>query len=274
MTVPEPIQLPDIQSAVDTRKLPIEAVGIKGLRLPLVVDSGTGPQATVAEATMTVALAPTVKGTHMSRFVEILEAQASPLTPASFQTLVADMLDRLGATGGRIDLRFPYFVKKRAPVSGVVSKMDYDVRWRGAFNGCDSYTFRMRVQVPVTSLCPCSREISVYGAHNQRSHIGIEAGFTAEMTIEELISIAEQAASCELYGLLKRPDEKFVTERAYDNPKFVEDLVRDIALVLKADARVRGFTVEAENFESIHNHSAIGRISYWPNARSPDADAG
>jgi GTP cyclohydrolase FolE2 len=197
----------------------------------------------------------------MSRFVELLEAGGAELDPKRFRRLVFDMLDRLEARSGTIEMQFPYFVSKAAPVSGVSSRLDYEVSWRGTVDDDGRYSFRTRVMVPATSLCPCSKEISAYGAHNQRSHISIEAELTAGMTIEELIAVAERSASCEVYGLLKRPDEKYVTERAYDNPKFVEDLVRDVALELNRDPRVGVYTVEAENFESIHNHSAFARIT-------------
>jgi GTP cyclohydrolase IB len=158
-------------------------------------------------------------------------------------------------------MRFPYFARKTAPVSGVQSQLDYEVCWRASACEGEPHEFSMRVTVPATSLCPCSKEISAYGAHNQRSHISIEAVLAGEMPIAELIAIAERSASCEVYGLLKRQDEKFVTERAYENPKFVEDLVRDVALALNAEPRVGAYAVEAENFESIHNHSAIARIA-------------
>ncbi len=171
------------------------------------------------------------------------------------------MLGRLEARSGSIELRFPYFVRKSAPVSGVQSQLDYDVCWRADMSDEGRYSFWMDVTVPATSLCPCSKEISAYGAHNQRSHIRIEAEIAGEVTIEELIAIAERSASCEVYGLLKRPDDKYVTERAYDNPKFVEDLVRDVALALQQERRVGAYVVEAENFESIHNHSAFARIA-------------
>jgi MptA/FolE2 family GTP cyclohydrolase len=157
-------------------------------------------------------------------------------------------------------MRFPYFVRKAAPVSGVASLLDCDVQWRAEAAAHGTCEFAMQVTTPVTSLCPCSKEISDYGAHNQRSHVRIDARLAGAMAIEELVAVAERGASCEVYGLLKRPDEKYVTEKAYDNPKFVEDLVRDVALALRSDPRVLAFTVEAENFESIHNHSAFARI--------------
>jgi GTP cyclohydrolase I len=260
MNAPERIFLHDVQAERDPRNLRIGAVGVKGLRYPMAVKAGSGVVQTIATFTMTVALPPTQKGTHMSRFVELLEAQTQPLDSARFTRLVADMLDRLQAASGTIEMRFPYFVRKAAPVSGVQSLLDYEVTWRGTVSEAGRFSFWTEVVVPATSLCPCSKEISEYGAHNQRSALTIRAEVLDDISVEELIRIAEDSASCELYGLLKRPDEKFVTERAYDHPKFVEDLVRDIALALEQERRVAGYSVEAENFESIHNHSAFARI--------------
>ncbi|HLO62965.1 MAG TPA: GTP cyclohydrolase FolE2 [Azonexus sp.] len=261
MNAPEKvILLPDIQSQEDSRELSIQAVGVNGVRYPVTILSGAKPSPTIATLSLTVGLPAQVKGTHMSRFIELMEAQAAPLDQAAFKRLLFDMVERLGAKSGMIDMRFPYFVTKRAPVSGVQSLLDYQVGWQGKLSESGVYSFAMQVMVAATSLCPCSKEISDYGAHNQRSHISIDAELADDMPIEELIAIAEGSASCEVYGLLKRPDEKYVTERAYDNPKFVEDVVRDVALALNRDKRVTAYTVEAENFESIHNHSAFARI--------------
>ena len=261
MNAPEKVTLlPDIQSQGDSRELPIQAVGVNGVRYPVTIQSGARLLPTIATLSLTVGLAAQVKGRHMSRFIELMEAQTGPLDQATFKAMLFTMVDRLGAKSGTIDMRFPYFVPKRAPVSGVQSLLDYQVGWQGAVSDRGEYSFSMHVMVPATSLCPCSKEISDYGAHNQRSHISIDAELAGDMQIEELIAIAEGSASCEVYGLLKRPDEKYVTERAYDNPKFVEDLVRDVALALNKDRRVAAYTVEAENFESIHNHSAFARI--------------
>ncbi|HEY2863195.1 MAG TPA: GTP cyclohydrolase FolE2 [Casimicrobiaceae bacterium] len=260
MNAPEHIDLPDIQSQLDSRDLCIDAVGIKGVRYPMTMLKSGRPVTTIATCSMTVGLSAFAKGTHMSRFIELLERQTDPLSQRRFQAMTIDMLERLDAHGGTIEMSFPYFVRKAAPISGVESELDYDVRWRGSVADDGVYSFWMLVVVPATSLCPCSKEISDYGAHNQRSNITIEAQLAGEMAIEELIAVAERSASCEVYGLLKRVDEKYVTERAYDNPKFVEDLVRDVALALNDEPRVLTYTVEAENFESIHNHSAFARI--------------
>jgi GTP cyclohydrolase FolE2 len=261
MNAPEKIAfLPDIQSEVDSRDLRIDAVGINRVRYPITIRADKRLLPTIATLSMTVGLPAVTKGTHMSRFVELLEARTEALDQERFRTILLDMLERLDARSGSIEMRFPYFVRKTAPVSGVQSQLDYEVCWRGSVSADGRYAFWMHVTVPATSLCPCSKEISAYGAHNQRSHISIEAELAGEMAIEELIAIAERSASCEVYGLLKRQDEKYVTERAYDNPKFVEDIVRDVALALNQEPHVGAYVVEVENFESIHNHSAFARI--------------
>jgi GTP cyclohydrolase I len=261
MNAPDRFLLPDIQATPDGRALAIDRVGIKSLRHPVTVARPDGTaQPTVATFDMYVALPDHVKGTHMSRFIEIAHGLAAPLSVVGFRELMARMLARLDAAAGYIEARFPYFVSKRAPASGVASLMDYEVSFRAEVRPGRGYDFTVTVVVPVTSLCPCSKEISEYGAHNQRSHVTIAATVEGEITIEALIAIAERHASCELYGLLKRTDEKWVTERAYDNPKFVEDLVRDVARELARDERVVAFTVESENFESIHNHSAYALV--------------
>ena len=260
MNAPERLVFPDLQSQFDSRDIHIDGVGIKGVRYPLAISAHGEPVATIATLSLTVGLSASAKGTHMSRFIELLEAQTEALDQAHFKTLVLEMLERLGARTGAIEMRFPYFVRKSAPVSGATSALDYEVCWRGSVTAEEGYGFSMQVTVPVTSLCPCSKEISAYGAHNQRSHVTIDAELAGAMAIEELIEIAEGCASCEVYSLLKRADEKYVTETAYDNPKFVEDLVRDVALALNREPRILAYVVEAENFESIHNHSAFARV--------------
>ncbi len=254
------LPMPDVQSSVDLRRISIDRVGIKGIRHPVRIQSASGEiQHTIATFSMTVRLAHDVKGTHMSRFVELLEANEDVFSVATFPALLAKMVKRLQVDEGRIDMAFPYFIRKSAPVSGVSSLMDYDVVLSGSIkDGVSRIT--TRVVAAVTSLCPCSKEISAYGAHNQRSHITIAVSGRRAMAVEDIVRIAEDQASSELYGILKRPDEKFITERAYDNPKFVEDLVRDVAAALDADARVDAYVVETENFESIHNHSAYAVI--------------
>jgi GTP cyclohydrolase IB len=254
--------LPDTQSLPDLRRLAIQKVGIKSLRYPIALASPGGEvQHTVADFEMTVGLPHDVKGTHMSRFVEVLERHRRPLDLAGFAGLHEAMLARLDATSGSTTARFPYFVRKAAPVSGIESLLDYEAGWV-AETGSDRRTRQtVELAAPVTSLCPCSKGISDYGAHNQRSRIAIRAEVVAgNVAFEEIARAAEEAASCEVFGLLKRADEKWVTERAYDNPKFVEDLVRDVALHLSHDPRLGRFTVASENFESIHNHSAFAEI--------------
>jgi GTP cyclohydrolase I len=256
--------LPDVQATADVRNIAIQRVGIRSIRHPVLVASPTGPQPSVATVDMYVALPAQQKGTHMSRFIEVLQASRAPLSSTALRSLLGAMLERLEAQAGYLELRFPYFVRKAAPVSGVESLLDYEITLSAeqiAGAGAGSTRLVQKVVAPVTSLCPCSKKVADYGAHNQRSHVTIAVELAGEMTLEEQIRIAEHAASSELWGLLKRSDEKYVTERAYDNPKFVEDIVRDIALALKRDTRVLAYTVAAENFESIHNHSAYALIA-------------
>ena len=250
----------DVQARADTRRIPIDKVGIKGIRHPVRVrDRSGGEQHTIATIDMFVTLPHDFKGTHMSRFVEILNDHEYEITVESFRVMLKEMAELLEAKSGYIQMSFPYFVNKAAPVSGVQSLMDYQVTLTGTVDESGT-VMRVKVVVPVTSLCPCSKAISDYGAHNQRSHVTVEAKTETFVWVEELIDVVESEASCELYGLLKRPDEKYVTERAYDNPKFVEDMVRDVAQRLNQDERILGYVVESENFESIHNHSAYARI--------------
>lgn len=253
--------IPDVQSTPDTRRLSIQRVGVKGVRYPLTIKTAGGVQPSVGTWNMYVHLPEQQKGTHMSRFIALLEGNRAPLDMAHFGTLLRKMVALLEADAGRIEVTFPYFINKIAPVSGVESLMDYEVGFTGDIrNG--NVEVSLKVMVPVTSLCPCSKKISAYGAHNQRSHITVTAIMDGELPVDSLIAKIEQQASCELYGLLKRPDEKYVTERAYDNPKFVEDVVRDVALALNADDRVLAYTVESENFEAIHNHSAYAMVEH------------
>ncbi|QIE27617.1 GTP cyclohydrolase FolE2 (plasmid) [Caballeronia sp. SBC1] len=254
--------MPDVQSSLDVRQIPIQRVGVKAVRYPLTIRTSGGElQPGVGVWSLDVHLPADQKGTHMSRFVALLDENRAPLDQAALRTMLTAMLAKLEAHSGRIEVSFPYFVMKTAPVSGVQSLMDYEVTLTGVACGGET-RISLKVLVPVTSLCPCSKQISQYGAHNQRSHVTIAAEFEGDVSIEDLIRIAEEEASCELWGLLKRPDEKFVTERAYENPKFVEDLVRDVATRLNADERIVAYVLEAENFESIHNHSAYAVIEH------------
>ena len=252
--------IPDVQALADTRKLAIDKVGVKAIRHPMRIQERSGSvQHTVALFNMYVGLPHHFKGTHMSRFVEILNRHDYEISVESFKAMLVEMTELLEADSGHIEMAFPFFVNKRAPVTGVQSLMDYEVTLLGeCVNG--EININVKVVVPVTSLCPCSKKISERGAHNQRSHITLTVRTRNSVWIEELIAYAEEQASCELYGLLKRPDEKYVTERAYDNPKFVEDLVRDVAAMLNADDRIESYVIESENFESIHNHSAYALI--------------
>ncbi|MEY4083479.1 MAG: hypothetical protein RL483_848 [Pseudomonadota bacterium] len=260
--------MPDVQGTADARNLPIDRVGVRGLRYPVLFGlDHAASQPSVAEFSLSVALAADRKGTHMSRFVALLETmnkEGTPLTPDAMARLAQQMIVLLEAQEGSIELKAPFFIEKAAPVSGVKSLMDYRVGFQA--HVCQEVTeVSLQVWVPVKSLCPCSKEISDYGAHNQRSEVMVSVVMQDPVkgvcpSVVELIQAVESQASCELWGLLKRPDEKYVTERAYENAKFVEDLVRDVALTVGGLPGVARYTVEAENFESIHNHSAWARI--------------
>lgn len=251
--------LPDVQNLADGRNIAIDSVGVSGLTVPLTVASQNGPQPTVAQVRMCVGLPADKKGTHMSRFVSLIADNPQPLSAPMMRDLLDRMLELLEAQEGDITISCPFFVTKSSPVSKLKSLMNYQVRFLAQRKkGCTRVI--QEITAPVTSLCPCSREISEYGAHNQRSRITIAAELSEAMSLEEQIRIAETSASCELWSRLKRNDEKYVTEYAYDHPKFVEDIVRDTAKQLNDEARVLAYRVEAENFESIHNHSAYARI--------------
>ncbi len=253
--------LPDVQSSIDTRNIAINRVGIRALRHPIRVADHAGViQHTVGTFSMSVALPPDAKGTHMSRFVALLEAQQEAYSTKTLPILMQQMLEKLHAAAGTIAVSFPYFIEKTAPVSGIKSLLDYDITLQVEAVEGAQVTVRITIITGVTSLCPCSKEVSEYGAHNQRSHITIMAQSTEFIGFTDIIRMAEANASSELYGLLKRVDEKFVTEHAYDNPKFVEDLVRDVAHSLELEPRISAYRVECENFESIHNHTAFAII--------------
>jgi GTP cyclohydrolase I len=253
------LHIPDTQSERDERHLAIQRVGIKSVRYPLQLRIGTAVASTVAMWDLDVALPAEAKGTHMSRFVAWLDALDKPLDAPTLRAELVVMLDKLHATEGRIDAQFPFFLRKRAPVTGVQSLLEYQGRWIAEARA-GVHTVWAEVVVPVKSLCPCSKEISDYGAHNQRSHVTIRVELLQDIAWGELVRFAEDSASSEIWPMLKRADEKWVTERAYENPKFVEDMVRDVALRLNADARVGRYSVDVENFESIHAHSAYARI--------------
>ncbi|WP_293626260.1 GTP cyclohydrolase FolE2 [Salinisphaera sp.] len=255
-------EIEDVQSRADQRHLAINKVGICDIRHPVSIEQRVGGhQSTVATFGMYVNLPHHFKGTHMSRFVQILNAHEHQITVDSFRAMLGEMTERLEADNGHIEMSFPYFIDKYAPVTREKGVMDYNVTFIGDQRG-ERTDLYVEVKVPVTTLCPCSKDISDYGAHNQRSLITIRVRATEFFWLEELIEIAESQASSELYGILKRVDEKSVTERAYENPKFVEDVVRDVAQCLNDDPRFRYYVVESENFESIHNHSAYAMIEH------------
>ncbi len=255
----------DVQNTPDIRHTPIQKVGIKNLKHPVVVlDMANVSQHTIATVNMFVDLPHNFKGTHMSRFVEIVKQCHGNISVREIGAILNSMIDRLDSQTAHIELRFPYFIKKTAPVSGSESLMDYDCSFRASLNAVNherKLDLVVEARVPVTTVCPCSKEISKYGAHNQRSIITVRIRATKLVWIEELIQIAEQEASSPVYPLLKREDEKYVTEQAYDNPKFAEDVVRDVSVRLKNDSRILWHQVESENFESIHNHSAYAQIT-------------
>lgn len=254
----------DIQSSNDQRNVFIDRVGVKDVVYPLRLRTRDGGElSTVATINMYVSLPHYKKGTHMSRFLEVLNAQtAEPLTPERIPQVTKAIADRLDAESAHFECSFTYFVKKLAPVTGTPGLMDYKVSFECTSNadGKGSSDFLMKVSAPAASLCPCSKEISEYGAHNQRCRIEARVRFDGILWIEELIDILEKAASCPVFATLKRPDEKFVTEAAYDNPKFVEDIIRDLAVALEREDRISFYEISSENFESIHNHNAYAEI--------------
>ncbi|NLI83176.1 MAG: GTP cyclohydrolase I FolE2 [Deltaproteobacteria bacterium] len=251
----------DVQNQYDFRNINVDKVGVKDIRYPItVLDRGNGVQHTVASINMYVNLPREFKGTHMSRFVEILNECHGNIDIREFSKVLATMQERLNAESAHMEIFFPYFVRKRSPVTDTDGLMEYGCRVSGSVNdktGCDLV---LEVNVPITTVCPCSKEISDHGAHNQRGMVKLAVRFRRFVWIEDLVRLVEKSASCEVYSILKRPDEKYVTEKAYDNPKFVEDVVRDIARELKEDANILWFKVDVENFESIHNHSAYACI--------------
>ena len=260
-TLKDSLHIPDTQGARDERHVAIQRVGVRAVRYPINLRVAGGVQPSVALWDLDVALPAERKGTHMSRFIGWLDSLSEPVDAAKLRAESTRMLELLNATEGRVVARFPFFLRKRAPVSGVQSLLEYQGSWIAeAREG--RLSVWAGVVVPVKSLCPCSKEISDYGAHNQRSHVNICAELIQEVGWDELVRFAEDSASSEIWPMLKRADEKWVTERAYENPKFVEDMVREVALRLNADSRLGRYRVDIENFESIHNHSAIARIEH------------
>ncbi len=260
----------DIQSETDHRNLEIQKVGVKGLRYPVVVqDRENGSQHTVAEIQMSVHLPHSFRGTHMSRFLEVLNRHRGNIASGNLNEILGEMRSRLDAEVAHLELEFPYFIEKQAPVSGAKGLQEYLCRFEGSLGEIEADSdFVLVVRVPVTTLCPCSKEISSHGAHNQRGIVSLSVRYDGFVWIEDLVDVAEKSASCALYPLLKRKDEKYVTEYAYNNPRFVEDVVRECALHLEAMEGVYWYRVEAENYESIHNHNAYALIEKDTNGRS------
>jgi len=254
----------DVQNQRDHRNISIDKVGVKEIRYPItVLDKATRTQQTVAMINMYVNLPKDFKGTHMSRLVEILNEHDRTISIKNFSDILSTMKERLNAESAHIEISFPYFVMKTAPVSKSQGLMEYRCTFQGSLNkGKDLVVM---INVPITTLCPCSREISDFGAHNQRGEVRLQVRFKRFMWIEDLINLVEESASCDVYSVLKREDEKYVTEKAYNNPKFVEDIVRDIAEKLQNYANIVWFAVECENFESIHNHNAYAYIERHKN---------
>lgn len=252
-------KMPDMQKSADERRIAIDKVGVKDIRYPIVVlDRARKEQHTVARVNMYVDLPHQFKGTHMSRFIEVLNLYHGAISIENIETILAEMKQKLEANCAYLELEFPYFIEKSAPVSGARGLMEYQCRMTGILG--DSFDFVLEVSVPVTSLCPCSREISERGAHNQRSLVNVQVRYDKHIWLEELVEQVEACASAPVYSLLKREDEKAVTEQAYDNPMFVEDMVRTVTERLRAIPQVTWFRVECENFESIHNHSAYAQL--------------
>lgn len=253
--------MPDVQSSRDQRRVAIDRVGVKEVVFPIRLRTPDGgEQTTVATINMYVALPHYQKGTHMSRFLEVLNEESSqPITPDQIPSITKAICRRLDAKTAHFQARFTYFIKKEAPITKHPGLMNYEVTFECTANGTTD--FIMSVAAPATSLCPCSKEISAYGAHNQRCRIEAKIRFKGTMWIEELVTLLEKAASCPVFAVLKRPDEKWVTERAFENPKFVEDIVRDLAMGLEKEKRITWFSINSENYESIHSHNAYAEIT-------------
>jgi len=251
----------DIQNEKDNREIPIDKVGVKNIKFPIIVqDRKNETQHTVADIDIFVELPKEHRGTHMSRFLEVLNSYHKESLIDNLKPLLSEVKNKLNSKKAYISIRFPYFIEKKAPVSKMTSLLNYDCVFEAVMG--DDYEFYLGVTVPVSALCPCSKEISDYGAHNQRSYVNLKVKFADFIWLEEMIEVIETSASCEVYPLLKRPDEKYVTEYAFDHPVFVEDIVRNVTEKLKEDHRIFWFCVESENIESIHNHSAYASVEY------------
>ena len=259
MNSPDRAALADVQANPDRRRVPIAKVGVQSVRFPIMVrDRRRDAQHTVARIDMSVDLPHRFKGTHMSRFMEILNSHEGEISGDALPELLRTMRERINARTAHIRVEFPFFMEKSAPVSGAAGLLSYDCVFSASSGTRDD--FALTVKVPVTTLCPCSREISARGAHNQRGLVTVELRFEGELWIEDIVTLVDESASCDLHPVLKREDEKWVTERAYDNPRFVEDLVREVVLRLRALDQVRWFRVHVVNYESIHEHDAYAEV--------------
>lgn len=264
-----PADLADVQGSSDERKVSIDKVGVKNIRYPIVVkDRSKKAQNTIGMINMYVDLPHHFKGTHMSRFLEVLNQYNGSISVDRVPEILEAMRERLEAETAHFSVTFSYFMEKFAPITGAPGMMAYDCGFDASSGALDDFV--LSVSVPVSTLCPCSREISDRGAHNQRGSVEVKARFEGELWIEEIVEIVEESASCDLFPILKREDEKFVTEKAYDNPRFVEDLLREVAIRLRKDPRIKWFQVHVENFESIHAHNAY---AFLEEGQAPGADS-
>ena len=256
----------DVQSQKDHRNIDIDKVGVKNIRYPITVrDKENGTQQTVASINMYVNLPHDHKGTHMSRFIEVLSEYRRQISLENFSRILDELKNRLNAESAHMEITFPYFITKKAPISGAEGLMEYVCTFTGSVNHSRGRDLAIELRIPIATVCPCSKEISEYGAHNQRGEVRVSLRFKKFVWIEDIIRLVEESTSCEVFSVLKRNDEKFVTEKGYENPMFVEDVVREIALKLEADPNITWFAIDTENFESIHNHSAYAYIERQKN---------
>ena len=251
----------DVQSQKDHRNIDIDKVGVKNIRYPITVrDKENGTQQTVASINMYVNLPHDHKGTHMSRFIEVLSEYRRQISLENFSRILDELKSRLNAESAHMEITFPYFITKKAPISGTEGLMEYVCTFTGSVSRSKGRDLAIELRIPIATVCPCSKEISEYGAHNQRGEVRVSLRFKKFLWIEDIIRLVEESTSCEVFSVLKRNDEKFLTEKGYENPMFVEDVVREIALKLEADPNITWFAIDTENFESIHNHSAYAYI--------------
>ena len=251
----------DVQNQKDERRIDIDKVGVKNIRYPITVrDKEHGLQQTVASVNMYVNLPHDYKGTHMSRFIEVLSKYRRQITLENFSAILDELKQRLNAESAHLEVTFPYFITKKAPVSQTEGLMEYVCTFKGSTTKTNKRDLVIQLKIPITTVCPCSKEISEYGAHNQRGEVRISLRFKKFIWIEDIIRLVEESSSSEVFSVLKRDDEKFVTEKGYENPMFVEDVVREVARKLDSDPNITWFSVDSENFESIHNHSAYAYI--------------